>query len=75
MSSMAKKQTDGVLRWAKEQRKTWQHAIRLMEAGKMGTSEVRGGRIVDTTTETIAAYSKLCAELNGLIYRHETRNA
>ena len=44
----------GVLKWAKQQRKIWVREIALLESGKKTTSEVRRGKIVDTTAETLA---------------------
>ena len=34
---------DGVLKWAKQQRKIWVREIALLESGKKTTSEVRRG--------------------------------
>ncbi len=40
---------DGVLKWAKQQRRIWVREIGLLESGKKTTSEVRRGKIVDAT--------------------------
>ena len=42
---------DGVLDWAKRQRKAWKTETKLLEKGYKKTFEVRDGVIVDTTDE------------------------
>lgn len=44
-----------------------------MEKGSMRTHEVRDGRIVDTTEETILVQRKLIADLESTISKIETR--
>ncbi len=68
--TQSKKRADPMFSWAMEQRKIWRNAIRLMKEGKMGTSGVRRGRIVDTTAETLSDYSKLVTELEKFLTKH-----
>jgi len=64
-----------VLKWVKQQRNTWLREIRLLESGKKTTSEIRHGKIVDTTAETLADRSARLSRLDDLIARHENSNA
>ena len=64
---------DGVLKWAKQQRRIWAREMKLLESGKKSTAEVRGGKIVDTTAETLADRSARLSELDGFISRDEIR--
>lgn len=66
---------DGVLNWAKQQRKIWIREMGMLKSGKKNTSEIRRGKRVDTTTGTLADLSVRLSELDALILRHETRNA
>jgi hypothetical protein len=70
---MAAKSVDGVLKWALEQKALWQRSIDLLQKGKMGTSGIRHGRIVDTTADTLAEQIERLANLNMFIERHKTR--
>jgi hypothetical protein len=62
---------DGVLEWAKRQKAEWDTEIALLSSGRKTTTELRDGKIIDTTAETLAQRSKLGAELESLIARHE----
>jgi len=64
---------DGVLKWAKQQRRLWVREIALLESGKNTTSEVRRGKIVDTTAETLADRLARLRRLDDLIASHEAR--
>ena len=64
---------DGVLKWAKQQRRVWVREIALLESGKKTTSEVRRGKIVDTTAETLADRLARLRRLDDLIASHEAR--
>jgi hypothetical protein len=66
---------DAVLKWAKQQRRIWVREIGLLEPGKKTTSEVRRGKIVDTTAETLADRLARLRRLDDLIASHEGRNA
>ena len=66
---------DGVLKWAKQQRKIWVREIALLDFGKKTTSEVRRGKIVDTTAETLADRLARLRRLDDLIASHEGRSA
>jgi len=64
--------TDGLLTWVKTLRTTWALNLKALRSGVSGTSELRGGRRVDTTLETIAEQKKELAELDALIVRGES---
>ena len=64
---------DGVLDWAKRQRKAWKTETKLLEKGYKKTFEVRDGVIVDTTDETLTDLSERLAELQPLIKKHEAK--
>jgi len=61
---------DGVLAWAKGRRADWKRSLKGLQSGVLGTSEVRNGKRVDTTVETIAERTREIAELDALIARH-----
>ena len=58
---------NGILKICQDHIDQFQKAIALMQAGKMGTGEVRDGLRVDTTAETIAWYSALILDLENTI--------
>jgi hypothetical protein len=62
---------DGVLAWAKSRRADWDSSLKGLRSRVLGTSEVRGGKRVDTTIETIAARKRELAELDVVIARRE----
>jgi hypothetical protein len=64
---------DGVLAWAKRQHKIWERGIGLLESRKKTTFDVRNGKRVDTTSETLADRHKRLAEVEALIQRHGDR--
>ena len=68
-------QLNGLFAWAREHRETMAKAIQLMEHGTMSTGEIRQGRPIDTTSETIATYRRHISELDDLLARHEAKNA
>lgn len=61
---------EGVLAWAKGRRTDWKRSLNGLKSGILGTTEVRNGKRVDTTAETIAARTRELAELDALIARH-----
>ena len=63
------------LLWAEGQRKHWCDIIGLMERKVMFTREVRDGKHVDTTEETLRDTKRRLAELDGLIAKHGAQNA
>ena len=63
--------TDGVLAWAKGLRGAWTRSLKALRSGILGTSELRDGRRVDTTMETIVGRKKDLAELDAVIVRRE----
>jgi len=65
---------DAVLKWAKQQRRLWVREIELLKSGKKTTSEVRRGKIVDTTAEMLADRLARLSRLDDLIASHEARN-
>jgi hypothetical protein len=62
---------DGFLEWAKRQWGHWIKEIRLLESGVKTTSEVRDGRPIDTTEETLGERRSQLNELEALITKHE----
>jgi hypothetical protein len=61
---------DGVLEWAKKQRRIWIKEIKKLEAGKKTTFEVKHGRTVGTSSETLKDMRARLKELDGLITRN-----
>ena len=49
----------------------WMDALLSLRSGTFGTSELRNGRRVDTTMETIARQRVNLLELNAAIVRHD----
>lgn len=66
---------NGFLAWAKRQREDWIKEILLIESGVKTTSEVREGRPIDTTAETLADRRKRLKELGAVISENEGGNA
>lgn len=64
-----------VLKVLHEQVSLWNVVISLMESGKVGTHEVRDGRTVDTTEETIADRKLRVLEFEKLIAKIEKHDA
>ena len=58
---------DGLLAWVKARRAAWARRLQALRSGVLGTFELRGGKRVDTTFETIAEQKKELAELDALI--------
>ena len=63
--------SDNVLVWAKGHRDAWMRSLRALRSGVLATSELRNGRRVDTTLETIAERKTELAELDAAIGRQE----
>ena len=63
--------TDVLARWAARLRSTWLETLLALRSGVFGTSELRNGRRVDTTMETIVQRKKDLLELNAVIARHD----
>jgi hypothetical protein len=61
---------EGVLAWAQSRRADWKRSLKGLQSGVLGTFEVRSGKRVDTTVETIAERAREIAELDALIARH-----
>lgn len=70
---MTQNSQDRIVQICREYISQWQNSIGLMEKGSMRTHEVRDGRIVDTTEETILVQRKLIADLESTISKIETR--
>jgi hypothetical protein len=65
---------DGVLKWAKSQRAIWVREIKLLESRKKTTFEIRSGKIVDTTSETLDDRRVRLSDLETQIAKHESPN-
>jgi hypothetical protein len=65
----------GLLEWAKERRVAWLHALKALRLGAWGTFELRNGKRVDTTLESIADRKTEIAELDAAIVRDEADEA
>ena len=65
---------DDVLTWAKSRRAEWDSSLKGLRSRVLGTSEVRGGRRIDTTSETIVARKRDLADLDVVIARREAEN-
>jgi len=63
--------TDNLRVWAVRLRSGWMDALLSMRSGMFGTSELRNGRRVDTTIETIARQRINLLELNAAIVEHD----
>jgi hypothetical protein len=66
---------DLMLAWAKGCRSTWLCSLKGLRSGVLGTSELRDGKRVDTTLETIAEHKRDIALLDAVIVRQETDDA
>ena len=64
-----------VIEWARKQCATWEESIKLMENRQLMTGEMRDGKQVDTTQETIDDRKRRIGELKKLIAAHEAKNA
>ena len=67
--------TDAVSAWITRLRAAWVRSLNALRTGVLGTSELRNGKRVDTTLETIAERKKDLAELDAAIVQHETDQA
>ena len=47
-----------LVEWCEEQREIYKRQIALMEANMMRTGEARDGKMVDTTEDLLARYTK-----------------
>ncbi|GEM_PF-2602038 len=63
--------TDNLGTWALRLKATWAEALMSFRSGTFGTSELRNGRRVDTTMETIVQRKKDLVELNAMIVEHD----
>jgi len=59
--------TDDMLVWAKDQREAWARSLKALRLGILGTTEIRDGKRVNTTLETIAERKRSLAELDAMI--------
>ena len=64
--------TRSLLAWAKDCRASLAHSLKGLRSGVLATSELRDGRRVDTTLESIADRKRELAELDEAIIRHES---
>jgi hypothetical protein len=71
----AKPMTDAVSAWITRLRMAWVRSLNALRTGVLGTSELRNGKRVDTTLETIAERKKDLAELDAAIVQHEADQA
>lgn len=62
-----------VIEWARKQVANWEKSIELMEKGYMSTGEIRDGKGIDTTNETIEDRKRRTAELKALISEHDKK--
>lgn len=53
----------------------WESLLPMLEGGVIGTHEMRDGKNVDTTSETIERTKQLLAETSELMDKIEARNA
>ena len=59
--------TEEMLAWAEVHRETWTRSLKALRSGILGTSEMRDGKRVNTTLETIAERRRDLAELSAMI--------
>jgi hypothetical protein len=59
--------THDMLVWAKDQRDVWTQSLKALRSGILGTTEVRDGKRVNTTLETIAERKRDLADLTAMI--------
>jgi hypothetical protein len=59
--------THDMLAWAKDQKDVWTRSLKALRSGILGTTEVRDGKRVDTTLETIAERKRDLADLTAMI--------
>ena len=62
--------TDDMLAWATDQRAVWTRSLKALRSGILGTTEVRDGKRVNTTLETIAERKRELAELDAMIEKN-----
>ena len=62
---------DCLLIWAKDHRAGWRRSLKGLRSGVLVTFELRGGKRVDTTLETIAEQTRDLAQLETAIDRRE----
>jgi hypothetical protein len=65
---------DGLLAWARRQRREWMAQVEPLSDRVVTTSELRDGVQVDTTGETLLELMIRIAEIDELIIKHEGRN-
>ncbi len=61
---------DDVGIWAVRLKCAWTEGLNAFRSGALGTFELRNGRRVDTTLETIVRRKKDLAELDAMMIRH-----
>lgn len=66
---------DRILQIVRAQKKITEREIKLIKSGKKGTIELRRGRLVDTTKETLAELMKRLDALDGITTRHIARTS
>jgi hypothetical protein len=63
--------TDNLRAWAAHLRISWTGALMSLRSGIFGTSELRNGRRIDTTMETIVRKKRELLALDAAIVRHD----
>ncbi len=66
---------DDIWTWAKDRRCALEASLKGLRAGILTTTELRDGKRVNTTTETIAERKRELAQLVSLITQNETNSA
>jgi hypothetical protein len=65
----------GLLNWARDHRVAWVRALKSLRLGAWGTFELRNGKRVDTTLESIVERKNDIAEMDAAILRDEADDA
>ena len=66
---------DALLTWVRDRRTGWVSSLKALRSGVLGTSELRNGKRIDTTLETIAEQRKDLADLDAAIIQREADRA
>jgi hypothetical protein len=59
--------TEEMLAWAEVHRESWTQSLKALRSGVLGTFEMRDGKRVNTTLETIAERKRDLAELTAMM--------
>jgi len=59
--------TGSELAWAVARREAWRSSLKALRLGILATSEIRDGKRINTTLETIAERKRDLAELDAMI--------